>query len=173
MARLTALAVGVAVLLAGRVAAAQDVTCDPGDAEVRGLSFTGNRTFRDDQLEVGIATTQSTWWRRTFRFIGKSYCLDAVAVATDSIRLASFYQRHGFEDVSVAFAVDTIGAGAVDVRFHIEEGQPLQVGSLVFQGLDSVENRDRLLRGLPLHAGGAVRPPLARPDAGLTRQAAA
>jgi outer membrane protein assembly factor BamA len=150
----TRLAVGLVVLLVGRAAAAQDVTCDPGDTEVRALAFRGNQTFRDDQLEIGIETTQSTWWRRTFRFIGRAYCLDSVAVATDSIRLQSFYQRHGFADVQVSYDITHTGRSSARVTFNIDEGRPLLVDSLTFQGLDSVADRERLLRDLPLHTGG-------------------
>ena len=44
--------------------------------------------------------------------------------------------------------------GGVEVRFLITEGLPTILGSLVVQGLDSVANRDAIVRNLPIRAGG-------------------
>ena len=55
-----------------------EIGCDSDDdIEVRELRFVGNKAHTDYALERGIATTASTWWRRTFRVFGQQYCLDS------------------------------------------------------------------------------------------------
>ena len=55
---------------------AQSLTCRPGDPEVRSLRFDGNRAFPDGELSQIVATTTSSFWRRTFRIFGRKTCLD-------------------------------------------------------------------------------------------------
>src|SRR5215211_6370458 len=73
--------------------AAQDLTCERGDLEVRTLDFRGNKTFRDDELARRIVTTPSTFWRRALRFAGKRYCLDSTEVRRDVLRLTILYRE--------------------------------------------------------------------------------
>jgi outer membrane protein insertion porin family/translocation and assembly module TamA len=145
-------AAALLTLAARTVAAQDDVVCDPGDAEVRRLDIVGNQTFKDIELRNRIATTQSTWTRRHLGF-GKKYCLDSLTVRRDSLRFIVFYRDHGFSAVRVGLAVAPLGKGAVRVRFSITEGQPVVVDSLTIAGLDSVPEKDRIIRGLPLRQG--------------------
>jgi outer membrane protein insertion porin family/translocation and assembly module TamA len=133
---------------------AQDVACDPGDREVRRLTFDGNRAFSDAELATGLVTTPSTWARRVFRIIGTRRCLDPIEVRRDSLRLIYFYRRHGFPQVEVGMVVDSVGRDGVEVGFSLKEGAPVLIDSLTISGLDSVPNRERLLRGLPVRVGG-------------------
>lgn len=142
-------------LLAGR-AAAQGVRCRNDGVEVRQLGFSGNHTFRNFELESGIETTPSTWWRRTFRVIGQKYCLDTLAVVRDSVRLQSFYRRSGFPKARVGYRVVRLDPRAATVTFAIEEGDPLLVDSVAYLGLDSVPERDRILHDLPLRNGARL-----------------
>lgn len=142
------------LLLAPGASFAQDIGCDPGDLEVRALEFVGNRTYRDEVLANGIATTASSWWRRTFRVFGQRNCLDSLVVRRDSLLLMAFYRQHGFPDVEVGLQITPVGRGAVKVRFSIDEGQPILVEELRVTGLDSLAERERVLRGLPLRRGG-------------------
>lgn len=149
-------------LITARAAAqAADITCDPGDLEVRRLAITGSKTFRGDFLASGIGTTPSSWLRRTFGFLGRAYCLDAFAVRQDSARLSLFYREHGFSEVRIATSIDTLGPGVVAVRFRIEEGPPVLIDSLAIvfldrereELLDSLPERDWVLRGVPVRLG--------------------
>jgi outer membrane protein insertion porin family len=153
--RLFRFVTGVACLLAARSATAQlsNVSCGPGDLEVRGLRFAGNHTFPSTQLEVGIATTQPSWWRRAFRIVGRKYCLDSLTVRADSLRLLRFYQQHGFADTRVTYHIAPAGGRSVTVQFSINEGRPVLVDSLTILGLDGVPDSARVVRGLPLREG--------------------
>ena len=144
-------------LAARTVSAQDDVVCAPGDAEVRRLDIVGNRTFKDMELRKGIATTQSSWTRRHFRF-GKTYCLDSLTVRRDSLRFIVFYRDHGFSAVKVGLAIAPVAKNAVRVRFSITEGQPVIVDTLKIDWADSVPEKDRIVRGLPLRQGDRCPP---------------
>src|SRR6185437_2039445 len=72
----------------------------------------------------------------------------------DSLKL--FYSYNGFPDTRVDTLVKPSGPGAVDITFQIQEGQPVILDTLTITGLDSVPNRDDLLRKLPLRVGERV-----------------
>lgn len=135
------------------VLGAQDIVCDRGDTEVLRLSFTGNAAFPSSLLADGIATTPSTWARRTFKVFGTRYCMDPLEFPRDVVRLQVFYRSHGFLDVAVDTLVTRLSPSQVAVRFAITEGPPTRVSSLGITGLDAVPMRDAITRGLPLRAG--------------------
>ena len=133
---------------------AQDLRCDRGDVEVRGLDFVGNKTFSDAELADVIVTTPSAWGRRALNLpFSTRRCLDRVEYAKDRLRLMVFYRLHGFPDVSVDTALLPSGRGGVRVRFAIAEGPPILLQSLAILGLDAVRRPDAILRGLPIRAG--------------------
>lgn len=141
-------------LLAGRAEAQSvDIRCDPGDTEVRRLTFTGNAAFPDYLLERGIETSQSTWAKRTFRIFGTAYCLDSLAVSLSAARLRYFYEQRGFPAVQVTAHIRSLGERAAAVEFAIDEGTPMIVDSLWFEGFDDVPERDGIIRDLPIRAG--------------------
>ncbi|MBI1808889.1 MAG: BamA/TamA family outer membrane protein [Gemmatimonadetes bacterium] len=150
------LARGVLVLagcLGGARLGAQAASCTTGGLEVARLSFEGNAAFSSGVLADGIATTPSSWARRTFRFFGERRCIDRSKLPLDVLRLLVWYRNHGYLAATVDTAVTAAGRGAVDVRFSIREGLPVLVDSLTFAGLDAVPERVALLRGLATVAG--------------------
>ena len=150
---------------------AQDIVCDKGDTEVMRLTFTGNHAFPSALLANGIATTPSTWMRRTLHLFGTRYCLDRAEFPRDVVRLIVFYRNHGYMDVAVDTVVTHLGPQRVAVRFAITEGQPTRVSSLGITGLDAVPLRASIERALPLRVGGAFdRPALAAARDTLARR---
>jgi outer membrane protein assembly factor BamA len=144
----------VLALVAGaRTARAQDVECDPGDREVRSLDFVGNRAFTDDELALRIVTTPSTWTRRNLRIIGTRRCLDSEELVRDKYRLLLLYRQAGYYYTKVDTAVTPAGPDQVRVAFTIDEGQPIRITRLTISGLDSVANRNEILRGLWVAVG--------------------
>ncbi|MGI8509789.1 MAG: BamA/OMP85 family outer membrane protein [Gemmatimonadaceae bacterium] len=140
--------------IAPRVARGQDLRCERGDAEVRGLDFSGNKTFTDAELENAIVTTPSSWARRYLNLpFSTRRCLDRAEFANDRLRLILYYRRRGFAAVTVDPLLSPSGAGGVNARFAIREGEPLVLRSLVIAGVDSVENARDVLRHLPIHTG--------------------
>ena len=140
--------------LIARPLSAQDLRCDPGDVEVRRLSFVGNSVFSDAELATAIVTTPSGWARRFLRLPSSTrYCLDRAELPNDRLRLLVFYRRHGFPDVVVDTAVTPMGTGAVEVKFRISEGRPITLAEVVIKGLESVSNPQSITRALPIRAG--------------------
>ncbi|HEY8166472.1 MAG TPA: BamA/TamA family outer membrane protein [Gemmatimonadaceae bacterium] len=151
-----AIRLGVVSLLvvAARSATAQDVNCDPGDVEVRRLSFSGNVAFTDTDLAKLIVTTPSAWSRRFLHLpFTLKRCLDNTELPNDRIRLIVFYRRRGFPDATVDTAITLAGPGGVEVTFRIREGVPTTLRSLTIVGLDSVRGRESITRRLPIRGG--------------------
>jgi outer membrane protein insertion porin family len=151
-----AIRLGVVSLLVvtARSATAQDVNCDPGDVEVRRLSFAGNNAFSDAELSKLIVTTPSAWSRRFLHLpFTVRRCLDRAELPNDRIRLIVFYRRRGFPETTVDTAITPAGPGGVEVSFRINEGRPTILRSLSILGLDSVRARDAIVRKLPVRAG--------------------
>ena len=152
--RLAAAAVAL-LLLAGapRAARAQETNCDPGDVEVRGLHFRGNRHFSDGELANAVVTTPSAWERRFFRVFGARRCIDRGSeLPRDLLRLLIFYRNHGYAQATVDTVVRT-GKKGIDVGFRIAEGRPVVIDSLAVLGLDSVPERREIERGLAVRRG--------------------
>ena len=135
------------LLAAARPVIAQEIDCDPGDTEVRRLTFTGNRTFSASRLAAQIATTPSGTLYRYARFIGARHCLDPVHLPLDSIRLLRFYQDRGFYDATVDLDTTTVGDHAIAVRFRIAEGQPMRIDTLMVSGLEGLPDSARIDAG--------------------------
>ncbi|MGH7710779.1 MAG: BamA/TamA family outer membrane protein, partial [Gemmatimonadaceae bacterium] len=132
-----------------------DPVCDPGDQEIWGLHFSGNRSFDEATLAAGLNTEPSGALRRWFRVLGDKRCLDKLELTRDSLRLIVFYQKHGFPRIRVGTRLVELRADRVDITLSIEEGDPLRVDSLAVLGTDSLlpATRDRLVRNLPIKKG--------------------
>lgn len=131
-----------------------DVSCARGDTEVRSLKFVGNHVHSDFVLERGIASTPSTWWRRTLRVIGKRYCFDSLAFAVeDSARLDFYYRRTGYPDVQVRPVLTRLNPRTVALEYHITEGEPMVVDSMTVAWFDSVPDAASFTSRLPLSSG--------------------
>jgi outer membrane protein assembly factor BamA len=140
------------MLAAPGALAAQDITCQPGDTEVRSLSFDGNETFRDFVLADGIVTEATSWVRRWFRVFGSRRCWNELEFARDALRIAHFYRERGYGRVQVDTAIALRGDN-VSLRFIIDEGVPTRVERVEVIGLDSVPERALVEDDLPLRAG--------------------
>ncbi len=137
-----------------RSVSAQEVNCDPGDQEVRRLTFTGNTAFTDAELSRVIVTTPSPFARTVLHLpLTVRRCLDRSELPKDRARLVIYYRRRGFADATVDTVVRTVATDAVEVGFTIHEGLPTTLASLVIEGLDSVAVRSKVTRELPIRAG--------------------
>jgi len=141
---------------AGRTLLAQDLTCGPGDTEVRRLVFEGNAAFDANTLGDAIVTTPSSWLERTVGAFGTRRCIDRSEFPRDRLRLILLYRNSGFPDVQVDTAMRPVHPGVVDVVFRIHEGQPILIDSLTIAGLDSMSavERVRLTARMPVRNHG-------------------
>jgi outer membrane protein insertion porin family/translocation and assembly module TamA len=118
------------------------------------LVFEGNHSFSDAELARTIVTTPSAWARRYLYLpFTVKHCLDRTELPNDRARLIIFYRRRGYPRVTVDTVVNSLGPGAVEVRFNINEGPPIILRSFVLRGLDSVPERERTVRDLPVREG--------------------
>jgi len=142
----------LAAVSVARPAAAQDLSCDRGDREVRALRFTGNREYAAAALAATVATTPSSV--AGLPVIGERRCLDPVEFARDVQRLETLYRRRGFPDVTVDTTVTIVRPGVIEITFAIREGDPMRITALALRGLDlDPEVRDAA-RDFPLTVGG-------------------
>lgn len=158
--RLGAIVLGVVVLL-----------LQPGSAlgqadrpEVVELRFQGNASFSERILSAAIVTRAT----RCRSAILKPFCWSGAEFATDrfflvprefrrdAARIQVFYYQRGYREARVDTTVTTVGdEGQVEVTFSIEEGRPVRMDSIAFQGLEGLDPRGRngLLDDLPLAEG--------------------
>ena len=135
---------------------AQDITCEPGDLEVLGLEFRGNRAIRDDDLAFRVTTTPSSWGRRKLHLpaaLAVRRCLNRLELGRDLLRLKAYYRDRGFYAVQVDSIVEPLGPKAVRVTFDIREGEPARLTAYSVTGLDGVPDSADIMRRLQLRVG--------------------
>ena len=138
-----------------RAAASQDVRCDPGDLEVRKLTFAGNHAFTDADLSKIIVTTASAWARRFIPLpFTERRCLDRAELPNDRARLIIFYRLRGYPQVMVDTLLRPTGAHSVEVKFTIHEGPQSVLRSFVVNGLSGIASGEKFARGVGPSAGG-------------------
>jgi outer membrane protein assembly factor BamA len=148
-----ALLATAAGVLTPATATAQDITCEPGDLEVRDLEFRGNRAMDDDDLSLAVITTPSSLGRRTLRIVGVKRCLNRDVLGRDLLNLKKYYRDRGFYAAEVDTTVQPLGNDAVRVIFDIDEGQPLRLAAYTVTGLDGLPDSADIVRGLRLKVG--------------------
>ena len=123
---------------------------------VRRLRFRGNASFPYWELAARVSTTSSSWFATagvvSWIGLGEKRRLSELEFRRDVERLRLFYRIHGFLEARVDTTVRR-GPRDVFITFHIDEGEPVRVATMDIAGLDSVADRERLVRDLPLRIG--------------------
>src|SRR5438309_1560492 len=151
---------GVAVALALLMAAAAPARAVAQEPQrvVRQLKFEGNKAITGEVLASAIATTNSSWFARTFLFrwlgLGEKRYFDEQEFKRDVVRLEVLYRRSGYPHAQI----DTVLRRTpedVYITFRIKEGDPIRVTRLTVTGLDSLPEKVRreALLDLPLREG--------------------
>jgi outer membrane protein insertion porin family/translocation and assembly module TamA len=148
--RLAAVAAGAFAL--GRPLAAQDLSCERGDLEVRTLRFSGNRAYPASVLAATVATQPSSF--ANLPLIGERRCLDPIEFVRDIQRLLTLYRRRGFPDVRVDTLVRAVKPSVIDVTFAIEEGEPMRVSAFALRGSERHPAITQATRDFPVRVGG-------------------
>ena len=129
-----------------------------GDRVIRKLDFEGNKAIADELLATAIATTNSSWFARTFLFrwlgLGEKRTFDEQEFRRDVVRLDVFYRRSGYPHVQIDTIVRRTPQN-VYITFNIKEGEPTRVTDLTVTGIDTLPEkiRDEMLVDLPLRQG--------------------
>jgi outer membrane protein insertion porin family len=123
---------------------------------VRKLSFDGNKAFDDQVLGAAIQTTSSSWFATTpvVRAVGlgEKRRLNERDLERDVERLRLLYRIGGYLEVQVDTLIRRTDRDAY-ITFKITEGQPVRLSRFAIGGLDSLHERDKILRDLPLQVG--------------------
>jgi outer membrane protein assembly complex protein YaeT len=128
-------------LLALALAGMATCACrEEGLIRVKSLEFTGVEQIDEGQLKRALATRESSWipW-------GAKHYFDRSRFDADLKRIAAFYADHGFPDArvrSVDVQLNDEG-NAVSIEVAVDEGQPIRVDEVVFDGFDVVPERAR------------------------------
>ncbi|MGE0703544.1 MAG: outer membrane protein assembly factor [Vicinamibacterales bacterium] len=132
-------------LLVPATGVAQTSDVDPDLLEVDSVTFEGVESIDAAALKRVLATQASSWlpWAEPRYFNPEEFDLDLR-------RVVAFYHDRGYPDVSVVsheVRVDQENQ-TVDVVIRVEEGEPVLVSGIVFEGVDVLEQSDReSLRG--------------------------
>jgi len=150
--------IGVILLLAGASELRGQNATRP---EVVSLRFEGNEAFGDRALSGAILTRQ-TQCRSTvlapFCWVGRDFALDRAFLnprwlRDDYLRIHLYYRQRGYAEVQVDTVVTRPTETTAEIAFRIQEGVPHRVASLEFFGLEDVEDREGVTRGLPIRLG--------------------
>ena len=122
--------------------AAATAGCVEGDqtaVRVKSVKFTGVNAVKPGQLKDVLATVQSSklpW--------GDKHYFTREQFEADLKRIVAFYRDRGFPDAKVtSFDVNMNDKqDAVDVTVNIDEGQPIVVEAVEYQGFDVLPARD-------------------------------
>lgn len=92
----------------------------------------GNSALSDTEIIAKIAT-----YFDNLSLSEKKPLLDRAALPNDSRRIESLYDEFGYFDARVLnYRVEELGAGCVRVLFSVDEGEPVRVTSVSFDGID-------------------------------------
>ena len=133
---------------------------------VHSLKFTGIKSIKEGDLRGALATTASSWlpWGAKHYFTRQQF-------EADLKRMVAFYRDRGFPDARVkSFDVKlNKQQDEADITVNIDEGQPVLVQQIVYQGFDGVippRHMTGLKQRIPLKEGQ----PLDRALAQATRE---
>ena len=151
------------------VAARAQLKClSPEDKEIRSVSFQGNQRFSSDELKLRVLAEPTDLVRRFFRkVVGTRRCVRGALLASDSLRLWSFYRDQGFPDIRVRSPEERQnGDHWVDIVYTVSEGEPVLIDSVTvrpdsFAGLNLGQDLTSVLRMRP---GGRYSPAIAQTD---------
>jgi outer membrane protein insertion porin family/translocation and assembly module TamA len=140
-------ALGVLALLAVAVAG-----CHPtGDVQVKSIDFTGVDAFPVGDLKSVLATRESG----RFPWSPKHY-FDQKAFDADLQRIHAYYADRGYPSQRVTNVEVTLNETKTEVRLRIDvdEGQPVVVDTVRFEGFDVLpDDVRRQLETVPLRSG--------------------
>jgi outer membrane protein insertion porin family/translocation and assembly module TamA len=118
---------------------------------VKSLTFKGNSVFNDARLKAVLATKSSGW----LPWSAKHY-FDRAEFENDLKRLQAFYSDRGYPHARVSKVDVNLNEkkDAVDLAITIDEGKPVLVDAVNFQGFEDLAQPGRAeLNNVPLKAG--------------------
>jgi outer membrane protein assembly complex protein YaeT len=125
---------------------------EEGGVKVSSFTFNGANAVTPDQLKSVLATRASSklpW--------GQKQYFSRDQFEADLKRIVAFYKDRGYPDARITSFDARLNKEqtSVDVSVSIDEGEPVRVERVIFQGFEPLPDRHRsaLESGLPLKAG--------------------
>ena len=125
---------------------------EEGGVKVSSFTFKGAKAVTPAQLKSVLATTASSrlpW--------GEKHYFSRDQFDADLKRIVAFYRDRGYPDAGIKSSDAKLNADqtSVDITVEIDEGQPIRVEQIVFQGFDALpaQHRASLDNQLPLKVG--------------------
>jgi len=112
---------------------------------VEKISFEGNTSFDDDDLEDIIETGTWNW----LSWLTESGVLKMDVLQQDAGRLASYYHNHGFIEAKIGEPQVEEKDDALYITFPIHEGPRYRVGTVDIEG-DLIEDKAKLISMLAI-----------------------
>ena len=144
--------VGVAALLVG----ARPASAQLRPLVVHSVKFTGYKPVDPEFLAASIATTQSSFFRRSpllsWIGLGEKRTFNQLLFVGDVSRLKIAFIKSGYPLVKVDTVVKR-SRDAIDVTFKITKGEPIRLASFQIVGLEGVDNAAQYQLDLPIAAG--------------------
>ncbi len=172
------LAALLALFLASSLGVGDGLSAQEGPPEVTSLRFQGNLQFQDRALANAIITREtecSSFILAPFCWAGAGFALDpylfsAREFARDEARLRLFYYQRGYREAVVDTVVERPSPEEVRITFQIQEGDPVRVEEMNFEGLEELPDSS-LVKGLSIGVGDPLSAPAldAARDTLLTR----
>lgn len=134
---------------------------------VRKVSFKGNNNFNDGLLRTKIFTREN--W--LFGFLDRSGTYHPDAIMQDRYTIENYYQSNGYLTARVTEAhTEEHDNGAIDVTFHLNEGDLYTVSKVEAPGNDLISEKELLAR-IPIFPGQLYSKDLIRSTMEILRTA--
>jgi len=104
------------------------------------ISFEGNNSFDDGDLEDVIETSERNW----LSWITETGVLKMSVLNQDAARIGAFYNNHGFIEAKVGEPIVAQEGDELHITFPIEEGPRFRVGTVDIKG-DLIRSKDELI----------------------------
>jgi outer membrane protein insertion porin family/translocation and assembly module TamA len=139
--------------------------------EVTSLRFQGNTQFSGEALSRAIITRETECRSVLFQIIpfcmaGVDFALDPYflndrILREDYARIYLFYFQRGFRQVAVDTVLTRPRENEVEITFQIQEGEPVRLVDLEFQGIEGLSDSS-VLEDLPIRVGDPFSLPATR-----------
>lgn len=117
------------------------ITIEEGDKIYIGkITFEGNKSFDDDELEDVIETAERDW----LSWITETGVLKMSILNQDAARIGAFYHNNGFIEAKVGDPTVTQVEDELHITFPIEEGPRFRVGTVDIEG-DLIKDKEELI----------------------------
>src|SRR5689334_13361686 len=125
----------VGVLCVGALALTASACRETGTIRVNSIKFNGVKSVDEGALKGALATKASSKF-----FFGKKRFFDRNQFENDLKRIGAFYSDRGFPHARITNFDVKLSAkqDAVDVTLTIDEGEPVIVASVDYQGFDVI-----------------------------------